>query len=186
MLPLEKEYYTYEEWLSWDESVRAELYDGMLIMMAPPTQQHQSVLMEIAAQLHAFLKDKPSKVFPAPFGVRLSEKEDTVFEPDIVVVCDKTKLDGKICNGAPDLVIEILSPSTERMDKTYKYRKYQQAGVREYWIVDTKLNFLQVGVLYNGKFITTVYEPEDKVPVSVLDGCEIDLSDVFSEEWIIS
>jgi len=182
MEPMRKEYYTIKEWLSWDESVRAELYEGLLIMMAPPTQRHQGMLMELAAQLHAFLKNKPCKVFPAPFGVRLYDDEDTVFEPDIVVVCDKSKLDGKICNGAPDLIIEIVSPSSERMDRIYKYRKYQQAGVREYWLLEPKLNLLQAGVLKDGAYITTVYDAEDKAPVSVLEGCIIDLADVFSEE----
>jgi len=182
MEPLRKEYYSFEEWLSWGEDVRAELYEGALIMMAPPTQRHQGMLMELAAQLHTFLKNKPCKVFPAPFGVRLFDDEDTVFEPDIVVVCDKSKLDGRVCNGAPDLVVEIVSPSTERMDRIYKHRKYRQAGVREYWILEPKLNLLQAGLLKDGAYITTVYEAGDKAPVSVLEGCVIDLADVFSEE----
>jgi len=182
MEPQKQEYYTVEEWLSWDEDVRAELYEGKLIMMAPPVQRHQHMLVELLVQLHAFLKEKPCKVFPAPTGVRLFEDEDTAFEPDIIVVCDKSKLDGKICNGAPDLVIEILSPSTARMDRVLKYRKYQQAGVREYWIVDPDLNLLQAGVLYEGKYITTMYEPDDIAPVTVLEGCEINLTDVFNEE----
>ena len=182
MEPSGKEYYSFEEWLAWGEGVRAELYEGALIMMAPPTQRHQGMLSELHGQLWQFLKNKPCKVFPAPFGVRLSDDEDTVFEPDIVVVCDKSKLDGKVCNGAPDFVVEIVSPSTERMDRIYKYRKYQQAGVREYWVLDPKLNLLQAGVLMDGAYITTVYDAEDKAPVSVLEGCVIDLADVFSEE----
>ena len=182
MEPMEKEYYTVEEYLSWDEDVRAELYEGLLIMMAPPSQRHQGMLMELAAQLHAFLKGKPCTVYPAPFGVRLSEYEDTIFEPDIVVICDKSKLDGKICRGAPDMVIEILSPSTAQMDRKYKYGKYQQAGVREYWIVDPDLNILQAGVLTDAGYLTKVYGEEDKAPVSILEGCEINLADVFSAE----
>ena len=182
MEPLKKEYYTYEQWLSWDENVRAELYEGMLIMMAPPSQRHQRVLSEIHGQLWQFLKGKQCTVFPAPFGVRLNINEDTVFEPDIVVVCDKSKLDGKVCNGAPDLVIEICSPSSERMDRVFKYRKYQQAGVREYWIVEPKFNVVHAGVLSNGSYIVSIYEENEKVPVSVLEGCEINLADVFSEE----
>ena len=179
----EKQYYTVEEWLSWDEDVRSELYEGMLIMLAQPTQQHQEVLMEIASQIHLYLKGKPCKVFPAPFGVKLFKKEDTAFEPDIVVVCDKSKLDGKICNGAPDMVIEILSPSTERMDRVFKYRKYEKAGVREYWIVDPKHKYIQAGLLDNGKYAITFYEAEDHVaPVAVLEGCEINLADVFAAE----
>ena len=179
----EKQYCTVEEWCSWDENVRSELYEGQLIMLGQPCQRHQEVLIEIASQIHAFLKGKPCKVFPAPFGVKLFETEDTAFEPDIVVVCDESKLDGKICNGAPDMVIEILSPSTERMDRKYKYLKYQKAGVREYWIVDPVNNYVQAGVLSAGKYISSIYtEEEAAVPISVIEGCKINLVDVFTEE----
>jgi Uma2 family endonuclease len=180
-LQKEKERYTYEDWLSWDEDFRAELIDGDVYMMAPPSRRHQAVIMEISRQLANFLKDKPCKVFPAPFGVRLSEYEDTVFEPDIVVVCDKSKLDDKGCNGAPDLIVEILSPSSARMDKLLKYNKYQQSGVREYWIVDPDTTSVQAAILDNGRYYMTVYGEEDVAPVVVLPGCEIVLKDVFAE-----
>ena len=179
---VKEKYYTVDEWLSWDEDVRCELYEGMLIMHAQPTQRHQGILSELHGQLWQFLKGKSCKVYPAPFGVRLSEKEDTAFEPDIVVVCDKSKLDGKICTGPPDLVIEIISPSTERMDRMFKYQKYQESGVREYWIVDPVLNYLQVGVLEGGVYKTTVYDADEVAPVAVLEGCNIILSDVFAED----
>jgi len=182
MEPQKKKYYTYDEWLSWDESIRAELYGGMLVMMAPPSQRHQTILSELHGQLWQFLKGKPCKVFPAPFGVQLNNSEDTVFEPDIVVVCDKSKLDGKIFHGAPDMIIEILSPSSIRNDRIIKYRKYQQAGVREYWIVDPEHNILQVGVLHEGRYISSMFDADDVAPVSVLDGCEINMTDVFREE----
>jgi len=178
----ENRLYTVEDWLSWDEDVRAELLEGKLIMLAQPTVRHQRVLLEIAGQLWQFLKGKPCEVFMAPFGVRLFENEDTAFEPDIVVICDKGKLDDRICRGAPDMVIEILSPSTARMDRGQKYIKYQKAGVREYWIVDPDLNLLQAGVLKDGSYITTVFEANDIAPVAVLEGCEINLADVFSED----
>jgi len=174
--------YTVEEWLSWDEGFRSELHDGTLVVMAQPIQKHQEALGEIFHQLYTFLKGKTCKVFLAPFGVRLSKHEHTAFEPDVVVVCDKEKLDGKICNGAPDLVVEVLSPSTARIDRKYKYIKYQQAGVREYWIVDLDLGLLQVGVLVGGAYVTSVYDADDTVKVHVLDGCEIVLADVFAVE----
>ena len=178
-----KEYYTFDEYMSWDEDVRAELYEGMLIMLAQPTPRHQGVLTEIIFQLHAFLKGKPCRVFPAPLGVKLFEDEDTVFEPDIVVICDNSKLDDKICRGAPDMVIEIRSPSTARMDLKYKYRKYEQAGVREYWVVDPEANYVQAGVLHDGKYITRIYDVEDETaPVAILEECIINLADVFNEE----
>jgi len=182
MAPLRKEYYTFEEWLSWDEDVRAELYEGSLVMMAPPSLRHQGILGVIYGQLWQFLIGRQCRAFPAPTGVRLSDAEDTVFEPDIIVVCDKKKLDGRICNGAPDLVIEILSPSTEHMDRNLKYRKYLEAGVPEYWIVDEKQNLVQAAVLQSGAYITKVYFAEDIAPVTVLDGCEINLAVVFSED----
>jgi len=182
MEPLRDKRYTVEEWLSWDEDVRAELHEGSLVMMAPPSRRHQSILMELSAQLWQFLKGKPCKVFPAPFGVRLSDDEDTALEPDIVVVCDVSKLGDRICHGAPDMVIEILSPSTARIDRVVKFRKYQQAGVKEYWIVDPDLNLLHACVLKDGAYVMSVFEPEDIAPVTVLEGCEINLSDVFGEE----
>jgi Uma2 family endonuclease len=173
--------YTVDEFMSWDENVRAELYDGEVRLMAEPTTRHQSVAGEIFGQLWQFLKGKPCKVFHAPVGVCLSDNEDTVFEPDIIVVCDKTKLDGKKCNGAPDLVVEVLSPSSVRYDKIRKYDKYREAGVREYWIVDPDKNTLQANILVNGTYIATMYTDTDVAPVSVLEGCAIDLAEVFAE-----
>ena len=187
--PIEK-YYTYADILSWDEDVRAEIIDGELYMMSPPLRKHQEVLFELAAQIRDFLKDKTCKVFIAPFGVRLFEnnedtpdKVDTLVEPDIVVVCDKNKLDDYGCKGAPDLVIEILSPSNERHDKLIKLNLYQRAKVREYWIVDPRNCIIEVLLPdENGKLtITEVYSRKDKAAVTVLPGCEIDLSSVFPE-----
>ena len=182
MEALKERYYTYEEWLSWDESVRAELYDGILVMLAQPSQRHQRILSELNGQLWQYLKGKPCEVYPAPFGVRLFENEDTAFEPDIVVVCDKSKLGGKTYVGAPDMIIEILSPSTARIDRGIKFRKYLKAGVREYWIVDPELNLLQVNILSDKKYIISIYDSDEVAPVHILDGCEINLADVFRDD----
>lgn len=177
-----KEYYTFEEWAELPESFRAELHDGVLVAMGEPTRKHQEIFGEIFNQLYNFLKGKPCKVYATPFGVRLNEKEDTVFEPDITVVCDKSKLEHRgICHGAPDMVVEILSPSTSRIDKVYKFNKYLEAGVREYWIVDQEFDFVQVHILRDGSYITRMYSKESRVPVSVLEGCVINLEDVFAE-----
>jgi Uma2 family endonuclease len=133
-------------------------------------------------------------VFTAPFGVRLYPKDDRsddmVVEPDIVVVCDFSKLDERGCNGAPDMVIEILSPSTAQKDRFLKFNRYLEAGVREYWIVDPDAPSVQVYTLDRGRFIAGAYgivDPEDepaeytsdKAPVSVLPGLEIDLKTIF-------
>jgi Uma2 family endonuclease len=107
--------------------------------------------------------------------------DDTVLEPDISVICDPSKLDARGCNGAPDLVIEILSPSTARHDRIVKFRKYQEAGVREYWTVDPDTKTVQVFILDDGRYIASTYDDTDTAPISVLPGCEIKLSDVFAE-----
>jgi len=177
--------YTFDEWMSWDEDVRAEIHDGKLVMMAPPTLEHQEISGAIFAQFHAHLKGKPCKVYAGPVGVRLEMRDHTVFEPDIIVVCDQSKLEGKIiCTGAPDLVVEILSPSTVRYDTFIKFQKYQAAGVAEYWIVDPESKAVQVFLLENGRYVSYMYQSHDVIPVAVLPGCEIALADVFEEEDI--
>ncbi|GHT69964.1 hypothetical protein FACS1894110_20490 [Spirochaetia bacterium] len=98
-----------------------------------------------------------------------------------MVICDPSKLDDRGCNGAPDLVIEILSPTTARYDKIVKFRKYQQAGVREYWIVDPDSEDVQTFILENDHYIVNTYDENDMAPVSVLPGCTINLKEVFAE-----
>ena len=187
--PVEK-YYTYADVLSWDEDVRAEIIDGDLYMMAEPSTDHQIISGELFGQIWTFLRDKPCQVFAAPFGVRLFEQEGdapsnvkTVLEPDISVVCDKKKLDKRGCKGAPDFVIEILSPSNERHDRLVKFNLYQRAKVREYWIVDPRSSTVEVMLPdENGKLtISEVYSRKDTAPVTVLPGCMIDLAKVFPE-----
>ena len=111
----------------------------------------------------------------------LGDDDDTVVQPDIVVVCDESKLDDKGCNGAPDLVIEILSPSSSGYDRVIKFNLYWRAGVREYWIVDTADKCIQQFVLKNGEYVGRVFGESDSVPVSVLEGCVISLEEVFAE-----
>jgi Uma2 family endonuclease len=98
------------------------------------------------------------------------------------VVCDRSKLDGKRCNGAPDMIIEILSPNSAKRDLIIKFNKYQQAGVREYWVVNPDNKIVSVHILENGKYVTSAYSDTDTVSVHVLDGCEIDLREVLEEE----
>jgi Uma2 family endonuclease len=186
-MPLAKEetYYTYADYLEWDEGVRCEIIDGEALMMAPLSRMHQGISGELFFKIKSFLVGKPCKVYPAPFAVRLNPKEDnrddTVLEPDITVICDPSKLDDRGCNGAPDLVVEILSPSTARHDRIVKFRKYQAAGVREYWIVDPDTKSVQVFILNDGQYIASTYDDTDTAPISVLPGCEIKLADVFAE-----
>ena len=181
----EEEFYTYADFLQWDEDFRAELFAGEIVMMAPPLRVHQGIITELIFQLQSYLRGKKCKLYPAPFGVRLFPKkdksDDTVFQPDIVVICDSEKLDDRGCNGPPDFVIEIISPSTAKYDRIYKLRKYEKAGVREYWIVDPETKSVQVFVLENGRFMASAYDETEKAPVTVLEGCEIDLRKVFME-----
>ncbi len=188
-LPAEKERYTFADVLSWEENDRVELIDGEAYMMAQPSRLHQEVSFEICRQLGNFLEGKRCKAFSAPFGVRLFEKDgdspedvDTVVEPDITVVCDKSKLDDHGCKGAPDMALEILSPSTQRHDRLVKLNLYQRAGVREYWIVSPEERTAQVFLLQDGILRPhEVYDRRGVAKVNVLDGCFIELSKVFTE-----
>lgn len=173
--------YTYEEWLAMDDDVRSELLHGVIYMMASPSYSHQKVSMELSRQLSNFLVGKVCEVFSAPFDVRLYKKGDTVLQPDIVVVCDKSKLNSKGCEGAPDLVIEILSPTTASYDQVTKFNEYLKAGVLEYWIVDPDAKVLIVYRLKNDSYIANTYGEADTAPVGVLPGCTIDLALIFQE-----
>lgn len=183
------ELYTYADYLNWDEDDRIEIIDGKPVMMAPPSRIHQKVSGELYRQIANYLKGKQCEVYAAPFAVRLFETDEdtpdnikTIIEPDISVICDKNKLDDRGCKGAPDMVIEILSPSTAAYDALTKLDKYQEAGVKEYWIVDTAKQTVR-SYLLDGDFYKTprVYSPPDPLKVSVLENCTIDLAEVFTE-----
>lgn len=181
--------YTYEDLLSWDGPVRYELYDGQPMAMASPSDVHQTVSGEIFRQIANYLMGKKCRVFTAPFDVRLFEQPgdnprtvDTVVQPDLMVVCDPKKIDEHGIRGAPDLVVEILSPSTQRYDRLLKFNRYMRAGVPEYWIVDPDTRSVSVYTLEEDAYhAATVYVAGSTVPVSVLEGCVIDLSTVFPE-----
>lgn len=189
-MPLPKEErYTYADVLSWPEDDRIELVNGQPVMMAPPSRLHQKIATEITRQLANFLDGKKCEVYPAPFGVRLFERAedqpedvDTFVEPDISVVCDPEKLDDQGCKGTPTIIMEVLSPSTQRHDRLIKYNLYQQAGVPEYWIVDPESKTVQVYTLKDGYYhAVEVYTAEGVAKVNMLDGCFVELSKVFSE-----
>jgi Uma2 family endonuclease len=134
--------YTYEDYCTFNDDQRREVINGVIYLMTAPLREHQEILSSLNSMFWNYLRGKRCKVFPAAFDVRLpkegetKETVSTIVQPDIVVVCDKSKLDKRGCFGAPDLVIEILSPSTGRIDKVKKLNLYQQHGVMEYWIVD--------------------------------------------------
>jgi Uma2 family endonuclease len=173
--------YTYADYLTWPDDVRYELIDGIPYMTAAPSRIHQEILVELSGQLRDFLKGKPCKLFVAPFDVRLNADsgDDNVVQPDLLVVCDRSKLDDKGCTGAPDMIIEILSQSTARYDRVLKFNTYRHAGVREYWIVDPDSKTVTAHILKGGDYATRAYGDTDTAPVHVLQGCEINLTDVF-------
>lgn len=188
-LPLEKRY-TYADLLSWEEDVRYELYDGYPMALASPSQDHQRVSLELGRQFANYLIGKKCEAYQAPFDVRIFEQEGdfsnnvkTVLQPDLLVVCDPKKVDQHGVHGAPDLVIEILSDSTRRLDLLKKFDIYQRAGVREYWIVDPEARTVTVHTLEDGLYRSpaALYRADASVPVGVLEGCEVDLRTVFPD-----
>lgn len=189
MTPLPKErHYTYADLLTWDDNTRYELYDGVPVALASPSNIHQEISVDLSTQFRNYLRGKKCKVYYAPFDVRLFEEDgerpedvNLVLQPDLMVVCDHSKVDRRGVHGAPDLVIEILSSGTARYDRLVKFNLYQQAGVREYWIVDPTARMVSVHTLVDGQYRTAAYGADSSIRVGVLDDCTIDLSTVFPE-----
>lgn len=179
--------YTYTDYLSWKFKERVELIKGKIFRMTPaPSTNHQKVSMDISVRLYQFLDKTKCRIFSAPFDVRLkklNEKETyTVVQPDIVVICDSSKLDEKGCVGAPDPIVEILSPSTSKKDLNDKFSLYEENGVQEYWIVELNDEFVLVYDL-NEKGKYTGRKPFTKdmsVSSNVIEGFQLDLSELFA------
>ena len=137
---------TLKQYEELPEDQRAEVFEGIVYDMASPSQEHQTISMELSTLINTYIKERNGscRVFHAPFDVKLSDKPLTIVQPDIMVICDKNKLDGKRCNGAPDFVIEIVSPGNPADDYIRKLYYYKNAGVREYWIVDPRRKFCKL------------------------------------------
>lgn len=186
---VERESLSYAEYLALGDDVRYEVIDGQIYNMSPaPTTKHQAVQRELLTEFNLFLRGKTCSVFGSPIDVCFSEEEDNDIknikewvEPDLVVVCDKNKIQENRIVGVPDLVIEILSPSTSKRDKIIKYNRYQRAGVKEYWIVDPSNETIDVYVLGNSVFKHTgTYFKDDTLSIQLFEGFSIDLSNVFT------
>lgn len=168
-----EEIYTIDDIYSLPEGERAELIDGQIYFMAPPTTNHQRIVSDLHYQIKDYINrnNGECEVFPAPFAVFLNDNEKNYVEPDISVICDKNKITDKGCQGAPDWVIEIVSPSTKQMDYYKKLFKYRTAGVREYWVVDPDRKLVTV---YNFERDTMEEYPfGEEVPAGIYEGFSI-------------
>jgi Uma2 family endonuclease len=182
--------YSYANYLNWLFPERVELIKGKIFKMSPaPSRVHQEVAGSIFLNLGIFLKDKPCKVYSAPFDVRFAKESKadkdvfTVLQPDICVICDKSKLDARGCIGAPDLVVEVLSPGNSKMELLNKYKVYEEFGVKEYWVVSQSDQNILIYTLNDmGKFQPSkIFTLSEKITSSVLPGFELALDDVFED-----
>lgn len=177
--------YTYADYLTWQFADRVELIMGKVFNMSPaPSSQHQYITGAICSGIYQFLRNKPCKVFPAPFDVSLPDASgisQTVVQPDITVICDPSRITEQGCNGAPDLVVEVISKSSVKKDLHEKYGIYEKAGVKEYWIVQPQDRSLIIFTLTEAG----QYQPSkpltkgDIATSQVLPGLEIDLDELF-------
>ncbi len=177
--------HTVEEYLAMPDDLRVELIDGTFYEMLAPTYTHQELLMSIVIELKTFVKKNKGKckVVAAPFDIQLDKDNKTMVQPDVVVICDKDRINDIRGYGAPDMVVEILSPSTAKKDWEIKLAKYMAAGVREYWIVDPKKKI--VVVFYKAEDysdVPEIYSFDSQVPVHIWDcKCKVDFSQIDTE-----
>jgi Uma2 family endonuclease len=182
--------YTYKDYLEWPEEERWEMIEGVAYNMTPsPSRSHQKISAALVNAIYQYLKGKNCEVYYAPFDVRLPEGDEennkikTVVQPDIVVICDPSKLDEKGCKGSPDLIMEILSPSTASRDYISKLNLYEKNQVSEYWIIHPMDKIVMVyRLLENGNYgRAEVYSEKDSVKVGIFDDFVMDLKEIFKD-----
>ncbi len=179
--------YTYVDYLRFKIEERLELFRGRIFKMSAPNLNHQKISREIFGRLYNLLHKKPCQVFVAPFDVRLpvkNKKKDneitTVVQPDIMVVCDESIIDSRGLCGAPDLVVEILSPGNSKKEVSNKFDLYEEAGVKEYWIVNPEMKTIIIYSLVNEKFVgSRFYTEDDVIKSNVITGFSMNVKDVF-------
>ncbi len=181
--------YSYAEYLRLTIDGMVELIKGKLFKMAPsPNRNHQTIAVSLSGEIYHYLKGKPCEVYTAPFDVRFfepgksaDEQITTVVQPDICIVCDPKKLDKQGCIGAPNMIVEILSPSTASRDLDIKYKLYEENGVKEYWIVqpnDQTVSIFDLDENINLYILRGIYSNQNSVIVKAI-GLKIDLREIF-------
>lgn len=173
--------YTEEDYYNLPENIHAELIDGYLIYnQAAPNRIHQTILGELYTTINNYFKSKGGacRVYPAPFAVKLRENRKTIVEPDISVICDKNKLTDRGCTGAPDWIIEIISPGNSSHDYIRKLNLYADTGVREYWIVDPVKSRIFVYFLEKDKFEIETFTFHDTIKANIYDDLYIDFTEL--------
>jgi Uma2 family endonuclease len=170
-----------EQYENLPEDSQIEVFDGIIYNMASPSEDHQTISMELSTSINNYIRSKKGscKIFHAPFNVILSNDPLTVVQPDIMVVCDKDKLDGKRCNGAPDFIIEIVSPGNPADDYIRKLYYYQNAGVKEYWIVDPRRKTVTVNY-FEKNLLNIQYSFDSIIKVNIYEDLYIDFSEISS------
>lgn len=163
------------------EEKRIEVFDGTVYDMASPSQIHQAVSMQLSTMINNYLirSKKSCSIFSAPFDVKLSDNPLTIVQPDIMVICDKSKLDGKRCNGAPDFIIEIVSPGNPSDDYIRKLYYYKNYGVREYWIVDPRRKTVTVNY-FEGNIVSVSYSFDSIIKVHIYEDLFISFAEISS------
>lgn len=183
-----KKRYSYADYLTWENDVYAEVINGEIISMSPsPTPKHQDVVDELTAEFKMFLRGKKCMAYSAPMDVCLFASKDTNsdiimdwVQPDLLVVCDETKIGEKNILGAPDLVIEVLSPSTARNDRLTKFNSYEKSAVKEYWIVDPYNMSVEIYTLDGFSFKQPdIFGKDDSLTVGIFPELQIDLKNIF-------
>ena len=176
--------YTLEDYYALPDDKRVELIDGYFFDMASPSAFHQIVAMEIWMQIKLYIKGKKGKCIPfvAPMDVQLDCDDKTMVEPDVFIVCDRSKIINRCIMGAPDFVVEVLSGSTRRKDAVAKLSKYSEAGVREYWMVDIKKRCVITYFFEDENELLSIYGFEDEIPVQIYDGeLKIDFKEITAQ-----
>lgn len=172
--------YTINDIYSLPDGERAELIDGQIYYISPPSRTHQRISSYLHNEIYNYIRknDGHCEVYAAPFAVFLNEDDTAYLEPDISVICDPSKLDEKGCHGAPDWIIEIISSSTERMDYGIKLYKYHSAKVREYWIVNPSKQTVMV-YDFEHELGTKQYSFNDTIPVCIYQDLKINITDLL-------